>query len=64
MVSREIEFAIGGLLLLAALFPLSIAILGNYPMLNLGLLINFGGIGLLVGFLGFLLIGTALFKNE
>lgn len=64
MVSRETEFAIGGLLILASLIPISIAILGSFPSLSLGLIVNFGGLGLVLGFLGFYLVGTALFRNE
>ena len=64
MVSRETEFALGGLLVLASLIPISIAILGNIPLLNIGLLTNFGGLGLGIGFLGFYLIGLALFRTD
>ena len=64
MVSRETEFAIGGLFILTSLIPISIAILGSFPSLNLGLIFNFGGLGLVLGFLGFYLVGTALFRNE
>lgn len=64
MVSREVQFAFGGTLVLAALFPLAIAVLGSYPLLNLGLLINAGGLGLLMGFLGFFLMGSALFRSQ
>ncbi len=64
MVSREAEFGIGGTLILASLIPLGIAILGNMPLLNLGLLVNFGGMGILMGFIGFFLIGLALFRRE
>jgi len=62
--SRETEFAIGGLLILASLIPISIAMLGSFPILSLGLFVNFGGFGLILGFLGFYLVGTALFRNE
>ncbi|MGD9395247.1 MAG: hypothetical protein PVJ05_02345 [Candidatus Thorarchaeota archaeon] len=64
MVSREVEFAIGGTLILAGLIPLEIAIIGNIPSLNLGLLVNFGGIGIAMGFIGFFLVGLALFQRE
>jgi hypothetical protein len=64
LVSREIEFAIGGLFILIGLIPLEIAIIGNIPTLNLGLLTNFGGIGLALGFLGFYMIGSAFFRNN
>jgi hypothetical protein len=64
VVSREIEFAFGGLLILAGLIPIAIVILGSIPILNLGLIINFCGIGLVLGLLGFYLIGTALFRRE
>jgi len=64
VVSRETEFAIGGLFILASLIPISIAILGSFPSLILGLIVNFGGLGLVLGFLGFYLVGTALFRNE
>jgi hypothetical protein len=64
VVSRETEFAIGGLLILASLIPISIAIQGIFPTLSLGLIVNFGGLGLILGFLGFYLVGTALFRSE
>ena len=64
MVSRETEFALGGLLVLASLIPITIAILGNTPLLNIGLLTNFGGLGLCIGFIGFYLMGFALFRSE
>jgi len=61
LVSREIKFSIGGLLILMALLPIGIAILGNVPALNVGLLISWGVPGLLVGFVGFYMIADALF---
>jgi len=64
VVSRETEFAIGGLLILASLIPTSIAIQGIFPTLSLGLILNFGGLGLILGFLGFYMVGTALFRSE
>jgi len=64
VVSRETEFAIGGLLILASLIPISIAIQGIFSTLSLRLIVNFGGLGLILGFLGFYLVGTALFRNE
>ena len=63
MVSQESQFAIGGTLVLTSIIPIAIAILGSFPALNLGLLINFGGIGLAIGFAGFYLVGLALFRN-
>jgi len=64
MVSREVEFALGGTLILASLIPLGIAVLGSIPSLNFGLLVNFGGLGIAIGFIGFFLIGQALFRRE
>ena len=63
MVSRETEFGIGGALVLASLIPIAIAILGSFPTLNPGLIINFGAIGIILGFIGFYLVGTALFRS-
>jgi len=44
-MSRTIKFSLGGMLVLLSLLPISIAILGNFPTINLGLLMNIGGIG-------------------
>lgn len=63
MVSREIEFAAGGFLVLTSLIPLAIAIIQNISVLNIGLLINIGGLGLCIGFAGFYLMGSALFRT-
>ncbi|MFW9976387.1 MAG: hypothetical protein ACFFDQ_14035 [Candidatus Thorarchaeota archaeon] len=63
MVSRETEFGIGGAMVLASLFPIAIAIMGNFPTINPGLIVNFGVIGVLLGFLGFYMIGAALFRT-
>ncbi len=62
MVSRETEFGIGGALVLASLIPLAITILGSTPTFNPLFIINFGGIGIAIGFIGFYLIGAALFR--
>ena len=64
MVSREIEFAIGGTLVLASMIPVGIAIFGSMPSLNLGLVVNFGGMGIAMGFIGFFLVGLALFRRD
>ncbi len=63
MVSQEIRFSVGGLLILSALMLIGIAILANVLVLNPGVLLNIGGIGLLIGFLGFYLIANAMFKS-
>jgi len=63
LVSREIKFSIGGLLILMAFLPIGITILGNVPALNVGLLINWGVPGLLIGFAGFYMIADALFGS-
>ena len=63
MVSRETEFAIGGMLILSSMIPITVAILGSVPTLNLGLIVNFGLMGLVIGFIGFYMMGTALFRN-
>lgn len=64
MIHRVSEFALGGFLILAGLIPIGIGILGSVPTLNLGLVFNFGGIGLVLGLLGFYLVGDALFRSE
>ncbi len=63
LVFREIKFSIGGVLILMALLPIGIAVLGNVPELNVGLLINFGGLGLVIGFVGFYMVAEALFGS-
>ncbi|KXH76873.1 MAG: hypothetical protein AM326_06400 [Candidatus Thorarchaeota archaeon SMTZ-45] len=63
MVSRETEFGIGGAFVLASIIPIGIALLGNFPTLNPGLIVNFGLTGVVIGFIGFYLIGTALFRS-
>jgi hypothetical protein len=40
---------------------IGIAVLGNVPALNVGLLISWGVPGLLIGFIGFYMIADALF---
>ena len=64
MIHRATEFALGGFLILASLIPLGIGILGGVPTFNLGLIFNFGGIGLVLGLFGFYLVGDALFRSE
>ncbi|MFW9962235.1 MAG: hypothetical protein ACFFCX_01600 [Candidatus Sifarchaeia archaeon] len=61
MVARETEFGISGAMVLASLIP--IAIMGNFPTINLGLIVNFGVIGVVIGFMGFYMIGTSLFRT-
>lgn len=63
-MSREVTFAIGGALIIAGLIPIAIAILASVPVLNMGLLGNFGGIGIVLCFLGFYLIGTTIFDSQ
>jgi len=63
-LSRNIKFSLGGVLILVAFLFIGIVILGSFPTLNLGLLINFGGLGLLLGFLGFYMIADALFSEN
>ncbi len=63
MVARDTRFALGGLLVMAGIIPLGIAILGSAGTGGLGLLLNFGGTGLLLCFAGFLLVGNALFED-
>jgi len=62
LASRVIRFSFGGLLILLALMLIEIAILAD-PAVNIGILINIGGPGLLFGFLGFYLIADALFTT-
>jgi len=64
LASNKIKFSLGGLLILVSLIPIGIAILANVPTLNLGLMLNIGGIGVLIGFLGFYLIAEALFSSN
>lgn len=64
MVSRATEFAIGGMLILVSLIPIGISILANVPQFYLGIIIDFGGLGVILGFLGFYLMGTALFASD
>lgn len=63
MVSRETEFGIGGAMVLASLIPIATAIMGNFPTINLGLIVNFGVIGVVICFMGFYMISTALFRT-
>ena len=62
VVSRETEFGIGGAFLLASLIPIAITILGSATTFNPLFIINFGGIGIAIGFIGFYLMGAALFR--
>lgn len=48
---------------MAGLIPLEIAISASVPVLNLGLLFNLGTTGLVIEFVGFLLVGNALFQT-
>ncbi len=50
-------------MVLASLIPIAIAIMGNFPTINPGLIVNFGVTGVVFGFLGFYMIGTALFRT-
>lgn len=63
MVSREIRFSIGGALVLVSLLLILTTALGNVPMLNLGLIFNLGLLRVAIGFIGFLLIATAIFEE-
>ena len=62
VVSRETEFGIGGAFVLASLIPIAITIIGSTQTVNPLFIVNFGGIGIAIGFIGFYLIGAALFR--
>jgi hypothetical protein len=64
VVSKATEFAVGGMLILVSLIPIGISILASVPQLYLGVIIDFGGLGVILGFLGFYLMGTALFRSD
>ncbi len=63
MVSRETEFGIGGAMVVASLIPIAIAIMGNFPTINPALIVNFGVIGVVLSFMGFYMIGAAIFRT-
>ena len=50
--------------MLVSIISVAIAVIGSFPAVNVGVLINFGGTGLATGFAGFYLIGIALFRDQ